>query len=310
MKARTPLMREPSQLRIVPVTDERLAACDTLIKMNEWSCVYLSEKFVEFKNKRRLTSRPRESEFFMLIDEAAGAECCGVLYVSRGGNVLHCLAPRVAKSRAWGRALKLFFNERRVAAISGEAAANRFLERACGALLFAKTDYIFMRKLRCAAGGEAPNGNGRLAVKGAAVCACSEEDADELLPLQIAYEAEEVGAPTDEEASAKVLLRLRGMLRSETVVACREESTRRLLGKAGTNAKGMGWNQIGGVYTLPAERGRGIAAFMVDELARLSSNEGKDAVLFVKPKNKAARSAYAKSGFKKCGAFRVAQIRA
>ena len=296
-------------LRIVPVTEEHFAACAALIKMNEWSCVYLSERFIGFMEERRAGLAPRAAEFFMLAEGERCAECRGVLFVSRGGNVLHCLDCRVLKSRAWRRELRSFFKKRSVASIGGEAAANRFLERACGALFFSKTDYIFMRRLRDDGEGEARNPKGGLAVKGTDVYTCGEKNADMLLPLQVAYEEEEGGARGSALDESKVLLRLRGALRRETVIACRDVSTGRHLGKAGTNAKGFGWNQIGGVYTLPAERGRGIAAFMVDELARLSSNEGKSAVLFVKPKNKAARAAYAKSGFKECGAFRVAHSR-
>ena len=285
--------------RIVPVDEERLAACETFIKMREWSCVYLSEKLIDFKNERR------ETEFFMLSEGEGGEDCRGVLFVSRAGNVLHCLSPQALESRAWRRELRSFFKERKIASVGGEAAANRFVEKACGGLFFSKTDYVFMRRF-CDGGAKEASAKGAPAPKGTAVHICAEKDADELLPLQAAYEAEEGGLRDDGLDAAKALMRLRGLLRRETVIACRDSSTGRLLGKAGTNAKGFGWNQIGGVYTLPSERGRGIASFLVAELARLSAAEGKSAVLFVKPKNKAARQAYAKSGFKECGAFRVA----
>ena len=295
---------EPSSLRIVPAADEHLAACEAFIKMREWSCVYLSERLVDFKNERRASSA--ESELFLLFEGDGSADCRGILFVSRAGNVLHCLSPDVLKSRAWQKALKAFFKGKKIASIGGEAAANRFLEKACGTLFFSKTDYLFMRRFCTDGAGEAANLKSACAVKGTAVYVCTEKDADELLPLQAAYEAEENGIRDDGLDTAKALMRLRGILRRETVIACRDERTGRLLGKAGTNAKGFGWNQVGGVYTLPQERGRGIAAFLVAELARLSACEGKSAVLFVKPKNKAAQSAYAKSGFKECGGFRVA----
>ena len=306
MKAHRSLDVEPLPLRIAPVTDRHFAACETFIKPMEWSCVYLSEKLISLNKEKRLTPRSRAPEFFMLTEGEDGEECRGVLFVSRGGKVLHCLAPCVLESRAWQKELRSFFKGRKIASIGGEREANRFLERACGALFFSKTDYIFMRRFRDADGGAENSAKSPLAVKDAAIRACTEKDADELLPLQIAYEAEEGARRGDGAMAAKALMRLRGLLRGETVIACRDESTGRLLGKAGTNAKGFCWNQIGGVYTLPAERGRGIAAFMVAELARLSAAEGKDAVLFVKPGNKAAQAAYAKSGFKECGAFRVA----
>ncbi|HUX38993.1 MAG TPA: hypothetical protein VMV44_13920, partial [Rectinemataceae bacterium] len=87
-------------------------------------------------------------------------------------------------------------------------------------------------------------------------------DLGELLPLQAAYEMEEVVTPLrgfDEEACRSFFAR---NLALELIVAARLQEGGRCVGKAGTNARAFTLDQIGGVFVLPELRGRGIAAAM------------------------------------------------
>ena len=70
-----------------------------------------------------------------------------------------------------------------------------------------------------------------------------------------------------------------------------------LAAKAATNARGYGVDQIGGVYTLPAERGRGLAGLAVAELLRAVFAEKQAACLFVKKHNRPALALYERLGF-------------
>jgi len=70
-----------------------------------------------------------------------------------------------------------------------------------------------------------------------------------------------------------------------------------ILAKAGTNARGLYWDQIGGVYTIPEWRGRGIAAALVEAVARDRLLSGRKVALFVKTVNTFAKKAYIKAGF-------------
>lgn len=65
-------------------------------------------------------------------------------------------------------------------------------------------------------------------------------------------------------------------------------------------------SRINEVYTLPAYRGRGIAAAMVYEECKIILSEGKIPVLYVDVKNPYSNRAYRSVGFTPCG--RVAQI--
>jgi uncharacterized protein len=78
-----------------------------------------------------------------------------------------------------------------------------------------------------------------------------------------------------------------------------------IVAKAGTNARGFGVDQIGGVYTLPARRGRGLGyALMVALLAEIGA-EGRMPALFVKPGNAPARALYRGLGFRDIGDYRA-----
>ena len=77
------------------------------------------------------------------------------------------------------------------------------------------------------------------------------------------------------------------------------------MGKAGTNARGFRVDQIGGVYTLPARRGRGIAAALMAALLADILGQGRKPSLFVKPTNAAALALYRSLGFEDIGDFRA-----
>jgi uncharacterized protein len=67
--------------------------------------------------------------------------------------------------------------------------------------------------------------------------------------------------------------------------------------KAATNARGYGIDQIGGVYTVPALRCKGMARMVVSSLLREIFREKESACLFVKQKNRPAITLYDRLGF-------------
>ena len=84
----------------------------------------------------------------------------------------------------------------------------------------------------------------------------------------------------------------------------------RYVAKAGSNAQGFHWFQIGGVYTLPAYRNKGLAAAAVAHLINTHSAESHGFALFVKTANTAALRVYEKLGFEQCGLFRMSYWKA
>jgi uncharacterized protein len=129
-------------------------------------------------------------------------------------------------------------------------------------------------------------------------------DLEALLPLQEAYEREEVLTPIHEFDEAACRASLARALERQLVLLAEEGGT--AVAKAGTNARGLAVDQVGGVYTLPARRGRGLAAALVAALLAEIEGAGRSSSLFVKPHNAPAMSLYRGLGFVEIEDFRAA----
>jgi predicted GNAT family acetyltransferase len=62
---------------------------------------------------------------------------------------------------------------------------------------------------------------------------------------------------------------------------------------------------IGGIYTVPDARGKGLAQRATAELARIALADGPVVTLHVDPANAPAIRAYQKAGFRAVGKFRL-----
>jgi predicted GNAT family acetyltransferase len=128
-------------------------------------------------------------------------------------------------------------------------------------------------------------------------------DLDVLLPLQEAYEREEVLTPIHQFNPAACKASLARSLERQLVFAAEESGV--VVGKAGTNARGFRIDQVGGVYTLPERRGRGVAAALMAALMAEILMQGRKPALFVKSTNAPALALYRGLGFEDIGDFRA-----
>jgi uncharacterized protein len=128
-------------------------------------------------------------------------------------------------------------------------------------------------------------------------------DAAAILPLQEAYEKEEVLLDPAHYNPTLCLRSLVQSLREEVHVVLERDG--RPVAKAATNARGFTVDQIGGVYTVPGDRGKGFArAVMVALLGRIFA-EKSGACLFVKKKNRPAISLYHGLGFQPVNEYAI-----
>lgn len=123
------------------------------------------------------------------------------------------------------------------------------------------------------------------------------DDSAVLLSLEIEYQKEEVFLDPSLIKSSHIYHNLRTTLNNQTIYYLTKGITP--IAKAGTNAVGHKWNQIGGVYTDREFRNRGISTWLMDEILKILEKDGKKTVLFVKENNKAAEKVYTKLGFAK-----------
>jgi predicted GNAT family acetyltransferase len=132
------------------------------------------------------------------------------------------------------------------------------------------------------------------------------KDIDELLPLQAAYEEEEVlplGAILDIRVCRHNLERI--ITKEKSLVALIDGH---IIGKINTNAKSYSRSQIGGVYVLPEHRGKGVASSLTAVFCSLLLSENKGINLFVNVNNTSARKAYLRCGFKDLSDYRIVYI--
>jgi len=132
-------------------------------------------------------------------------------------------------------------------------------------------------------------------------------DARALAGIQQLYEVEEVLLPGSVFDAAASLQHLKAALRSQIVIHGSVAGTP--VAKAGTNARGLFFDQIGGVFTDPAIRSRGIGTTLMLRLLCLVAADEKAATLFVRHDNAAALKMYTNLGFRVVDGFRISYYR-
>lgn len=129
------------------------------------------------------------------------------------------------------------------------------------------------------------------------------EDAELLCPMEIEYNESEVLAPGVKASHESCLRLLKKRINNHALYAVKKEG--KYIAKAGINALGFRWNQIGGVFTIPQYRNKGVGAANMMMLINDCFQYKKKCALFVKIKNPAARQMYKKIGFTESCDFRI-----
>ncbi len=138
---------------------------------------------------------------------------------------------------------------------------------------------------------------------GVAIRPATVADLEALMPLAMAYDQDEVLTPLHQfNYDACKAGQARSLSRYRVFVAILNG---RIVGRAQTNASGYAWEQLGGIYVLPQNRGLGIASILVAALVKAILESGRSPCLFVKKKNASARRVYEKLGFLTLGDFSV-----
>lgn len=124
-----------------------------------------------------------------------------------------------------------------------------------------------------------------------------------LLPLQAGYEQEEVLLPGESFMKDRCRSLLKVTLSTQRVFAAWTADSP--VAKAGTNACGIAWDQIGGVYTVPEFRQKGFGRAVFTELCNDRLQDGRKLSLFVKVSNNSAKKLYESEGFSIQEGFRI-----
>jgi predicted GNAT family acetyltransferase len=126
---------------------------------------------------------------------------------------------------------------------------------------------------------------------------------ENILPLQAAYEREEVLPQGSTFNMAACRLNLEHILREQQILVA--ELGKQIIAKANTSALSFTRAQIGGVFVRPEYRGLGIARRLCAELAGDLKRSGWDLSLFVKKRNHSAQRVYRSIGFRPIADYRI-----
>ena len=137
-----------------------------------------------------------------------------------------------------------------------------------------------------------------------AIIRCTENDMEVLFPIQKKYLSEEVAPFGKKVTDAEVSIGLRQTLKNQLCLALITNDE--IAAKANTNAIGLDWIQLGGVYTHPLYRRNGYAWHLVAALCRRAEKAQKKSALFVKDINVPAMELYKKCGFKEGPLYEIA----
>ena len=275
-----------------------------LARQREWRCVHFSSRLRPSRAGAQAGLPPRLEATVLL--HQAGPQASAALLLTSGGLLLPLLSPpdgpggetespRFPHWRGLSRSLH---------SVMGPLREVRWAEKGLDLPARLAIDYHLMvlerRDYRPA--GEQP------ALPGLRLREAGPQDARGLYPLQRDYELEEVLIEPGHFDAQACLANLRKTLRRQLVILAERDG--RPVSKAGTNARGFGVDQLGGVFTLEGERGRGIARRVMGALLERIFREKATVSLFVKKHNGPAVALYRRLGFRELEDFRISYFRA
>jgi GNAT superfamily N-acetyltransferase len=265
---------------------------------NEWRAVPFTSRL----NRQGRRSFPTSLEASVLICRE-GAEIRGTMMLTSTGLLLPAFSLSTGESPALPPAPFPGWNDLkfRLYSVMGPAAEVAWLSEQLPVRPLATVDYhLMVHNQRSFAGGARESISGP---PGLLIRTAYPRDTSALLPLQMRYELEEVVINKRRHSEQICRQNLKRALRQQLVLLA--ERNGEVVAKAGTNARGFGADQIGGVFTVETVRNSGIAYRVMEELLRRIFAEKHTACLFVKKANRPALSLYRKLGFRVRDGYRI-----
>lgn len=270
-------------------TKEELSKVIQFVEPYESSCTTLMEMLLS------------QTGNFFAIDESGST--LGVFAIRRGKTIFHCLpflnTINTIKSVTLKKLMADTFSEYKVFCVSGESSGSDFIKSALSYIhIYAKDERPYLLMTRDSSSVTKPQSTDDCIT-------CTKSDEDALFPLQLEYQIEEVLSPGMKANPVAIRLSLAELLKTQWTFAISKDDSKTFLAKAGTNAIGKNYAQIGGVYTCKDYRNKGLAQKLIQKTVEFIEQNGKAPVLFVKPKNLSALAAYKNQGFSKAGLYKI-----
>ena len=273
-------------MKLIPIeTPEDFSLAEQFVRPHEETCVSLAS----------LVRRKSDKLVFISTSESSVVEPVGILNLD--STLYHCI-PDINQIDKISLLEDLpYLLQKPVRCISGETTTTDYLIK-----FFPNPKQVYPYKMM--RWSNTQDSVVSMLSGGEEIIRCTEHDMDFLHSLQKDYLKDEVAVPGRTLTDAEVDITLRQILKNQICLAMTVDGE--IVAKANTNAIGINCVQIGGVYTHPLYRRNGYAGTLIQALCNRATRAQKQAVLFVKEKNKPALSLYQKLGFKECGRYTIA----
>ncbi len=280
--------------------------------------------------------QPYESECVNLASELlrGGTDCWALYYADQEASQTETLAGLIAlrKKRSLffclpfakyksafdkkvcseaQRPLMEFFESREPFCVNGESAGAIFLRNILKNKKSPMRPSVTNKYFLMARDGGAENqkasqdlnaGGGFGLAKDLRVVQATAADYERLLPLELGYQREEVVPKSFDVSDAALAAAFKHELGQGLTFALFDGG--RPIAKARLAASGQRYCMLGGVYTLPSERKKGRAAFLVSQIIARSEAHGvNNFCLYAKQENAAALALYKSLGFTPRGEY-------
>lgn len=275
--------------------------------------------------------QPYESECVNLASELlrGGTDCWALYYADQEASQTKTLAGLIAlrKKRSLffclpfakyksafdkkvcseaQRPLMEFFESNEPFCVNGEAAGAVFLRNILKNKKTPMRPSVTNKYFLMARDGEVSQdlnaGGGSGLAKDLRVVQATAADYERLLPLELGYQREEVVPASFDISDAALAAAFKHELEQGLTFALFDGA--RPIAKARLAASGQRYCMLGGVYTLPSERKKGRAAFLVSQIIVRSQAHGiNNFCLYAKQENAAALALYKSLGFTPRGEY-------
>lgn len=279
-----------------------------IVRPNKHTFSIVSEFLKPYESKCVLLSsyvRRQSEKIYVIVDGCyigSVDDILGVLYID--STLFHCIPDTLALDSM--AVLKFFMKltengGKKIKCISGEAVGTDYflnLMKVKEKNAYQVNNYRLMTS--SGFGGFRPEA----LCDGDELIRCTENEIEELFALQQKYLKEEVAPKGKVISRLEVSMSLRQILKNQLCLAIFSDGE--AVAKANTNAIGINWIQIGGVYTHPLFRRNGYAVHLIYSICRRAFRVNRNVALFVKEKNEPAIQLYKKLGFQAHDLYKIA----
>lgn len=283
----------------LPADEPVLPAVKGFLARREWACCALSCRVLASGEPRY--PAPEGGRLFAWVEGSRGSAiappAAGLFLAAASGSLYPALADSPPDRD--GELLALADVKRRgTSACIGLARDVARVESALGLASADGNDYFLMvlDSGRIACGLDSP-------VEGLTAFVPRKSDLGGIFPLQAAYEKEEVLVSIHRHDPKATRAALASALDAQEMLCASLDG--RIVAKAQTNARGIAYDQLGGIYVEPGLRGRGVGTWLVASLCQRLIGQGRCLTLFVKKKNAAAIGSYRRIGFSFRDSYRI-----